>query len=107
METNLQLQVEKKESKLWHYRRYNEDLCNMNTKSKVMIKIHKIQERFNEQIFFEQNNQIEILSTKIEELKDESDFNQRLKNQDIKKEINNYEAEIIRLNKTLTTRMKN
>ena len=28
--------------------------------------------------------------TQIEELKDESDFNQRLKNQDIKKEIKDY-----------------
>ena len=43
----------------------------------------------------------------IEELKDESDFNQRLKNQDIKKEINDYKAEIILLNKSLMTRMKN
>ena len=35
----------------------------------------------------------------IEKLKNENDFNQRLKNQDIKQEINDYEAKIIRLNK--------
>ena len=38
----------------------------------------------------------------IEKLKDENDFNQRLKNQDIKKEINDYEAEIKRLNKIVS-----
>ena len=37
----------------------------------------------------------------IEELKYENDFNQRLNNQDIKKEIKDYEAEIIRLNKII------
>ena len=39
------------------------------------------------------------MSTQIKELKDKCDFNQRLKNQDIKKEIKDYEAKIIRLNK--------
>ena len=33
------------------------------------------------------------------DLKDEKDFNQRLKNQDIKKELNEYKPEIICLNK--------
>ena len=42
------------------------------------------------------------MSTQIEKLKDENDFNQRLKNQDIKKEINDYEAEIKRLNKIVS-----
>ena len=32
-----------------------------------------------------QKNHIEKLCAQVEELKDESDFNQRLKNQDIKK----------------------
>ena len=41
------------------------------------------------------------MSAQIKELKDENDFNQRLKNQDIKKEISDYEAEIIRLNKII------
>ena len=39
------------------------------------------------------------MSSQIEKLKDESDFNQRLKNQDIKKEINDYEVEAIHSNK--------
>ena len=39
------------------------------------------------------------MSSKIEELKNESDFKQRLKNQDIKKEVKDYKAEIIHLNK--------
>ena len=39
------------------------------------------------------------LVAKIEELKHEKDFNQRLKNQDIKKELNEYKEEIIHLNK--------
>ena len=38
----------------------------------------------------------------IEKLKDKNDFNQRLKNQDIKKEINDYEAEIKWLNKIVS-----
>ena len=37
----------------------------------------------------------------IKELKYENDINQRLNNQDIKKEIKDYEAEIIRLNKII------
>ena len=64
----------------------------MNTKLEVMIKLHKIQERFNEQKNSDQKNHIEKLSAKIEELKEESYFNQRLKNQDINKEIKDYET---------------
>ena len=41
------------------------------------------------------------MSAQIEKLKDESDFNERQKNQDIKKEISDYEVEIIRLNKII------
>ena len=37
----------------------------------------------------------------IKKLKDENDFNQRQKNQDIKKEIIDYEVEIIHLNKII------
>ena len=70
----------------------------MNTKSEVMIKLHKMQKECNEQIISDKNNHIENLSAQIKKLKDESDFNQRLKNQDIKKEISDYEAEITRLN---------
>ena len=79
MEVGLRLQIEKLETKLRHYRRDNEDLCNMNTKSEAMIKLHNIQEKFNEQKISEQKNHIEKMSAKIEELKDEIDFNQRLK----------------------------
>ena len=50
-----------------------------------MIKLHEIQNQFNEQKIFDQKNHAEKLSAQIEKLKDESDFNQRLKNQDIKK----------------------
>ena len=58
-----------------------------------------MQKELNEQKKFDQKNHIEKLSAQIEKLKDENDFNQRLKNQDIKKEINDYEAEIKWLNK--------
>ena len=51
---------------------------------------------------FHDKNHIEKLCAQVEELKDESDFNQRLKNQDIKKEINDYEAETIRLKKIIS-----
>ena len=54
-----------------------------------------------EQKNFDENNHIETLSAQIKKLKDENDFNQRQKNQDIKKEISDYEAEIIRLNKII------
>ena len=40
----------------------------------------------------------------IKKLKDESDFNQRQTNQDIKKEISNYEVETIRLNKIINNK---
>ena len=92
MEVGLQLQIEELETKLRCYRRDNEDLRDMNTKSEVMIKLHEIQERFKEQKNSDQKNHIEKLSAQIEELKDESDFIQRLKSQDIKKEIKDYEA---------------
>ena len=101
MEPGLRLQIEKLETKLRRYGRDNEYLRNMNTKSEVMIKLHKIQEMFNEQKISDHENHIEKLSAKFEELKNKSNFNQRLKNQDIKKEINDYEAEIIRLNKII------
>ena len=42
------------------------------------------------------------MSAQIEKLKSENEFNQRWKNQDIKKEINDYEAEIKRLNKIVS-----
>ena len=58
-----------------------------------------MQKERKEQKNFDQNNHIEKLSTQIKKLKDENDFNQRQKNQEIKKEISDYEAEIIRLNK--------
>ena len=38
-----------------------------------------------EQKNFDQNNHIEKLSAQIKKLKDKNDFNQRQKNQDIKK----------------------
>ena len=62
--------------------------------SEVIIKIYEMQKDLKEQKISDQKNHIEKLSSQIEKLKDENDFNQRLKNQDIKKEINDYEAEI-------------
>ena len=67
----------------------------------MLIKLHKMQKERKEQKIFDQNNHIEKLSTQIKKLKDENDFNQRQKNQDIKKEISDYEEEIIRLNKII------
>ena len=69
------------------------------TKLEMLIKLHKMKKEHKEQIIFDQNNHIEKLSAQIKKLKDKNDFNQKQKNQDIKKEISNYEAEIIRLNK--------
>ena len=65
----------------------------------VLIELHELQEKFKEQKNSDQKNHIEKLSTQIEKLKDGSDFNERQKNQDIRKEISDYEAEIICLNK--------
>ena len=80
-----QAQIEKLEAKLKRYRRDNEELQDMNTKSEVLIKLHKMQKELKEQKISNQKNHIEKLSTQIEKLKDGSDFNQRQKNQDIKK----------------------
>ena len=43
MESGLQLQIEKLEAKLKRYRRDNEELQDLNAKSEVLIKIHKMQ----------------------------------------------------------------
>ena len=61
-----------------------------------------MQKELKEQKISDQKNHIEKLSSQIEKLKDENDFNQRLKNQDIKKEINDYKVEIKRLNKIVS-----
>ena len=102
MESGLRLQIEKLEAKLKRYRRDNEELRDTNTNLEVIIKIHEMQKDLKEQKISDQKNHIEKLSAQIEKLKDENDFNQRLKNQDIKKEINDYEAEIKRLNKIVS-----
>ena len=104
MEVGLQAQIEKLEAKLKRYRRDNEELRDINTKSEMLIKLHKMQKECNEQKISDQNNHIEKLSAQIKKLKDENDFNQRQKNQYIKKEIIDYEAEIIRLNKIINDR---
>ena len=104
MELGLQAQIEKLEAKLKRYRRDNEELRDINTKSKMLIKLHKMQKEHKEQKISNQNNHIEKLLAQIQKLKDENDFNQRKKNQDIKKEIIDYEAEIIRLNKIINNR---
>ena len=102
MESGLRLQIEKLEANLKRYRRDNEELQDTNTNLEVIIKIHEMQKDLKEQKISNQKNHIEKLSAQIEKLKDENNFNQRLKNQDIKKEINDYEAEIKRLNKIVS-----
>ena len=42
MESGLQPQIEKLEAKLKHYQRDNEELRDINTKSEMLIKLHKI-----------------------------------------------------------------
>ena len=101
MELGLQAQIEKLEAKLKRYRRENEELRHTNTKSEMLIRLHHMQKERKEQIISDQNNHIEKLYAQIKKLKDESDFNQRRKNKDIKKEISGYEAEIIQLNKII------
>ena len=92
MESGLRQQIEKLEAKLKHYRIDNEELQDLNTQSEVLIKLHKMQKERKEQKISDQKNHIENLSAQIEKLKDENVFNQRLKNIDIKKEINDYET---------------
>ena len=85
MESGLWLQIERLEAKLKHCRRDNEELWDINTNSEVIIKIHEMQKELKEQKNFDQKSHIEKLSAQIEELKRENEFNQRLKNKDIKK----------------------
>ena len=85
MESGLQVQIEKLEAKLKRYQRDNEELQEMNMKLEVLIKLHKMQKELKEQKNFDQNNHIGKLSAQIKILKDKNDFNQRQKNQDIKK----------------------
>ena len=54
MEVGLRLRIKELETKLRHYRRDNEDLRDMNTKSVVMSKLHEIQERFKEHNIYDQ-----------------------------------------------------
>ena len=72
----MQLQIERLEAKL---KRYYEELRDINTKSEMLIKLHKMQKECKEQKNFDQNNHIEKLSVQIKKLKDENDFNQRQK----------------------------
>ena len=104
MEVGLQVQIEKLEAKLKRYQRDNEELWDINTKSKMLIKLHRMQKERKEQKISDQNNHIEKLLTQIKKLKDKNDFNQRQKNQYIKNEIIDYEEEIIRLNKIINDR---
>ena len=122
MEAGLRLQIEKLEAKLKQYRRENEELRDKNeelrdknTKSEILIKLREMTKERKEQIISDKNNHIEKLYAQIKKLKDESDaqikklkeesdFNQRLTNQDIKKEISDYEVETIRLNKIVNNK---
>ena len=79
MEFGLQLQIEKLEAKLKRYQRDNEELWDINTRSKMLIKLHKMQKEQKEQKISDQNNHIEKLSAQIKKLKNENDFNQRQK----------------------------
>ena len=93
-ESGLRLQIEKLEAKLKPYRRDNEESRDTNTNSEVIIKIHEMQKELKEQKNFDQKSHIKKLSAQIEKLKSENECNQRLKNQYIKKERNDYEVEI-------------
>ena len=99
MESGLQAQIEKLEAKLKQYRRDNEELRDKNMKSEMLIKLRQMTQDRKEQIISDQNNHIEKLMAQIKKLKDENDFNQRQKNQEKKKEISDYKAEIICLKK--------
>ena len=79
MEFGLQQQIEKLEAKLKRYQRDYEELRDINTKSEMLIKLHKMQNERKEQKISDQNNHIEKLYAQIKKLKDESDFNQRQK----------------------------
>ena len=79
MEFGLQAQIEKLEAKLKRYQRDNEELRDINTKSEMLIKLHKMQKERNEQKVSNQNKNIEKLSAQFKKLKDENDFNQRQK----------------------------
>ena len=104
MELGLQAQIEKLEAKLKRYQRENEELRHTNTKSEILIKLNHMEKERKEQLISDQNNHIEKLYAQIKKLKDESDFNQRLTNKDIKKEISDYEVETIRLNKIVNNK---
>ena len=49
MESGLQVQIEKLEAKLKRYQRDHEELQDMNMKSEVLIKLHKMQKERKEQ----------------------------------------------------------
>ena len=70
----------------------------------MLMKLHQMTKERKEQIISDQNNHIEELYAQIKKLKDESDFNQRRTNQDIKKEISDYEVETICLNKIINNK---
>ena len=102
MESGLRLHIEKLEAKLKRYQIDNKYLRDRNKNLEVIIEIHKIDEKYKEKNISNQKNHIDKLYAQIDGLKEENDFNQRLKNQDIKKEKNVYEVEIKRLNKIVS-----
>ena len=65
MEFSLQLQIEKLEAKLKRYRIDNEELQELNTKSEVLIKLHKMQKERKEQKISDQKNHIENCMPKL------------------------------------------
>ena len=75
MEFGLQLQIEKLEAKLKRYQRHYKEFRDINTKSEMLIKLHKMQKERKEQKISDQNNHIEKLSAQIKKLKDKNDFN--------------------------------
>ena len=80
---------------------------NQKSEQKKQKEVEKIVASKDEEITCLKKNSQDLIA-QIEKLKRENDFNQIHKNQDIKKEIIDYEAEIIWLNKkSLTTEMKN
>ena len=76
---------------------------NQKSEQKKQKEVEKIVTSKDEEITRLKNHSQDLIA-QIKKLKDESDFNQRLTNQDIKKEISDYEVETIRLNKIINNK---
>ena len=99
MESSLWLQIDKLESKSKRYQRDNEDLRDKNKNLEVIIEIHKIEVKYKEKNISNQKKSYRKIICTNWRIKRWKWFQSKIENQDIKKEINDYEVEKIRLNK--------